>query len=96
MQSLVISAATSSITLGLVSGLIIFSITFPMAQQILPYFIREVDFTFKTLAGGRVYFPGNWHMYFAGLIFTIFLLGVQYVMLIGFTKYILSSNTSLI
>ena len=96
LQSLTLALATSSISLGLISGLIIFTITFPMAQQILPYFIREVDFTFKTLSDGRVNFPGNWHMYFAGLIFTIFLLGVQYVMLIGFTKYILSSNTSLI
>jgi hypothetical protein len=48
LQSLTIALATSSITLGLVSGLIIFTITFPLAQQILPYFIREVDFTFKT------------------------------------------------
>jgi hypothetical protein len=96
LQSLTIALATSSVTLGLVSGLIIFTITFPLAQQILPYFIREVDFTFKALSGGRVVFPGNWHMYMAGLIFGIFLLGVQYVMLIGFTKYILSSNTKLI
>ena len=42
-QSLSLAASTSSVTLGLVSGLIIFAITFPMAQQILPYFIREVD-----------------------------------------------------
>lgn len=96
LQSLIVSAATSSITLGLVSGLIIFAITFPMAQQILPFFIREVDDLRNTVFGGRVYFPGNWHKYFAGLIFSIFLLGVQYVMLIGFTKYILSSGLKLI
>lgn len=95
-QSLSLAASTSSLTLGLVSGLIIFAITFPMAQQILPYFIREVDYTFKVLSNGRIAFPGNWHMYIAGLIFGIFLLGVQYIMLIGFSKYILSSSIKLI
>jgi len=94
MQSLMVSAATSSITLGLVSGLIIFIITFPMAQQILPFFIRQVD-DLRNLIGG-VYFPGNWHKYMSGIIFSIFLLGVQYIMLIGFTKYILSSGIKLI
>jgi hypothetical protein len=95
MQSLVVSSATSSITLGLVSGIIIFAITFPMAQQILPFFIREVDDLRNTAFGG-VYFPGNWHKYMAGIIFSMFLLGVQYVMLIGFTKYILSTGLKLI
>ena len=95
IQSLTVSAATSSITLGLVSGLIVFAITFPMAQQILPFFIREVD-ELRNTALGNIYFPGNWHKYMAGLIFSMFLLGVQYVMLIGFTKYILSSGIKLV
>jgi len=94
MQSLVVSAASGSITLGLVTGLIIFSITFPLAQQILPFFIREVDDLSKTSFNMK--FPGDWHKYMAGLIFSIFLLGVQYVMLIGFTKYILSTGVKLI
>jgi len=96
VQSLVIAMATSSITLGLVTGLITFSITFPMAQQILPFFIREVDDLRNSAFGGRTRFPGNWHKYMAGIIFSIFLLGVQYVMLIGFTKYILSTGIKLI
>ena len=101
IQSLSLAAATSSITLGLVSGLIIFSITFPMAQQILPYFIREVDFLFcpaKYISDNKncMNTPGNWHMYLAGLIFSIFLLIVQYTLLIGFSKYILSTNIKLI
>jgi hypothetical protein len=95
-QALVITMATSSITLGLVSGLITLAIAFPMAQQILPFFISQVDELRYTLFGGRVLFPGNWHKYFTGLIFSIFLLGVQYVMLVGFTKYILSSGIELI
>ena len=96
MQSLMVAAATSSITLGLVSGIIIFAITFPMAQQILPFFIREVDDLRNNAIGGRTNFPGNWHKYMAGIIFSVFLLGVQYVMLIGFTKYILASGIKLI
>jgi len=101
IQSLSLAATTSSITLGLVSGLIIFSITFPMAQQILPYFIREVDFLFCPNKYNSDYStcidtPGNWHMYLAGLIFSIFLLIVQYTLLIGFSKYILSTNIKLI
>ena len=95
-QALVITMATSSITLGLVSGLITFAIAFPMAQQILPLFITEVDQLRLSLFGNRVLFPGNWHKYFAGLIFTILLLLIQYIMLVGFTKYILSSGIELI
>jgi hypothetical protein len=95
-QALVITMATSSITLGLVSGLITFAIAFPMAQQILPFFIREVDDLTNIIFQGRVLFPGRWHKYITGLIFTLFLLGVQYVMLIGFTRYILSTGIELI
>ena len=95
-QSLAITLATSSLTLGLVTGLITFAITFPMAQQILPFFIREVDDLRNTSPFNTVSFPGNWHKYMAGLIFSIFLLGVQYVMLVGFTKYILSTGLTLI
>jgi hypothetical protein len=96
-HALVITTATSSITLGLVSGLITFAIAFPLAQTILPFFIYEFDDLIKNVIfQGRVQFPGNWHKYFSGLIFAIFLLGVQYIMLIGFTKYILSSGIELI
>lgn len=92
-QSLIITMATSSITLGLISGLITFAITFPLAQEILPFFIREVaDWGNHT----NVYFPGNWHLYMSGLILSIVLLGIQYTMLVGFTKYILSSGLTLI
>jgi hypothetical protein len=95
-QALIITIATSSVTLGLVSGLITFAIAFPMAQQILPFFIREVDDLTNILFAGKVAFPGNWHKYITGLIFTIFLLGVQYVMLVGFTRYILSTGIEFI
>ena len=95
IQSLSLALATSSITLGLVSGLIMFAITFPMAQQILPYFIRETAYTAKITLKGMS-FPGNWHVYFAGIIFSIVLLITEYTLLIAFTKYILSTNIQLI
>lgn len=95
-QALVITTATNSITLGLVSGLITFAIAFPMAQQILPFFIQEVDDLSIIAFSGKILFPNNWHKYVTGLIFGIFLLGVQYVMLVGFTKYIVSSGLKLI
>lgn len=95
-QALVISAATRSITLGLVSGLITFAIAFPMAQTILPFFIIGFNDLVKDKIGDRVYFPGNWHLYFAGALFSFLLLGIQYILLVGFTRYILSSGTKLI
>jgi len=101
LQSLTLAAATSSITLGLVSALIIFAITFPMAQQILPYFIREVDDLFcpvdeRGYRNCKMYIPGRWHLYLAGTIFSIVLLLTEYILLIGFSKYILSTGMRLI
>ena len=96
VQSLVITLATSNLTLGLVSGLITFAIAFPLAQQILPYFINQVDEARYLLFNNNVLFPNNWHKYMAGLIFSIVLLGAQYLMIGTFTMYILSSNTEII
>lgn len=92
-QSLVVTMATSSITLGLISGLITFAITFPLAQEILPFFIREAA---ESGSNSKIYFPGNWHLYMTGLALSIVFLGLQYMMLVGFTKYILSSGLTLI
>jgi hypothetical protein len=95
-QAILVSLATGSLTLGLVSGVITFAVTFPLAQQVLPFFIREVDDLRVVLFGDRVRFPSNWHKYLTGLLFAMFLLGVQYILLIGITKYILSTGTELI
>ena len=96
-QSLVITLATSNLTLGLVSGLITFAIAFPMAQQILPYFIREINESiFCPLDRVNCIVPGRWHIYLLGLVFSIFLLIIQYTLLFGFSNYILSSNIKLI
>lgn len=95
-QAILISATTGSITLGLVSGLITFTVAYPLAQQVLPFFIREFDDLMKFISDGRVKFPGNWHKYFAGLLFGMFLLGIQYILLVGFTKYIITSGIEII
>jgi hypothetical protein len=96
-QATVIAVATSSITLGLVSGLITFAIAFPIAQTILPFFIIEGDLTLRRdIFQDRVLFPGNWHMYFLGLIFAILFIGVQYILMVGFTRYILSTGTKFV
>ena len=96
-HSISLAMNTSSITLGLVSGLIIFAITFPMAQQILPYFIREINESiFCPVDRPDCIVPGRWHIYLLGLIFSIFLLIIQYTLLFGFSHYILSSNIKLI
>jgi len=95
-QAILISVSTGSITLGLASGLITFTVAFPMAQQVLPFFIREFDDLMRFISAGRFKFPGNWHKYFAGLLFAMFLLGVQYILIVGFTKYIITSGIEII
>ena len=102
-HSLSLSFATSSITLGLVSGLIIFTFTFPMAQQILPYFLREIndwvcpiDYNTKQRNCDRLILPGNIHIYIAGVICSSILLMAQYIFLIFSAQYILSKSVKLI
>ena len=66
----------NSVQLGVLLGVITFSITFPLAQQILPFFIREGSKTIEENTNFR--YPGNWHKYFMGFAFIIFLLGALY------------------
>lgn len=83
LQALVLANATGNVLLGLVTGLITVAITFPIAQEVLPVFIREGDKWFRTLQiGGRpIAYPGNWHKYFLGLVFTVFLVLLEYLLL---------------
>lgn len=95
-QAIIVSLATNNVTLGLVTGVITFAVTFPLAQQVLPFFIREFDDLTKFVFAGRVRFPGNWHKYFAGLLFIVFLLSVEYVLIVGLTNYIVTTGVELI
>ena len=83
LQALVLTHATGNVLLGLVTGLITIAITFPVAQEILPVFIREGDKWFRSLQiGGKpLHYPGNWHKYFLGLVFVVFLVLLEYLLL---------------
>ena len=95
-QAILVSMATGSLALGLVTGLITFTVAYPLAQQVLPFFINEVDDLTKFVFAGRVNFPANWHRYFAGFLLSAFLIGVQFILLVGVTRYVLSSGASTI
>jgi hypothetical protein len=66
---------------ALVVGLIIISITFPVATQAIPFFIRHGDMFLRRVAP-RVKWVGNWHKYFIGCMMIVFLLIIQ-VLVIG-------------
>ena len=70
----------------LVAGIIAFAITFPIAQTVLPFFIKQGD---EVLRRNTTFsFPGNWHKYFFGFAFIIFLWGLQYVSMIAVNGYL--------
>lgn len=83
-QCLTLTLLTHNITIGLISGIIIFANTFLMAQQILPYFIK------KALHVINIYdidISRKWSIYLAGFIFSLFLLMIQYVLLSSFNTF---------
>ena len=67
-------------------GLIIISITYPVATQALPFFIRHGDMFLRRVAP-KVRWVGNWHKYFIGFMMIVFLIILQ-ILIIG----ILTSN----
>jgi hypothetical protein len=83
VQVLKLTLESGNMLLGLVSALVGLTITFPMAQEVLPVFIREGDKWFKSLSiGGRsIQYPGNWHKYFLGFLFAIFLILCEYLIM---------------
>jgi hypothetical protein len=54
---------------GVIIGLIIITLTFPVATQAIPFFIRQGDKFLRKIAP-LARFPGNWHKYFLGLLMT--------------------------
>jgi hypothetical protein len=91
-QCVTAAVTFNSVKLGVILGLITFAITFPMAQQILPFFIREGSRTIEENTNFR--YPGNWHKYFIGMAFIIFLLGVEYILIIATSQYVFSNPGS--
>lgn len=82
----------NSVQLGVMLGFVTFAITFPIAQQILPFFIREGDCFFKERT--TLCFPGNWHRYFLGFLFIIALLGLEHILIMGISQELFSTGSS--
>lgn len=89
-----VSAAVhyNSVQLGVALGFISFIIVFPVAQQLLPFFIRQGDMILREKT--TFIFPGNWHKYFLGLLFIIVLLLIQNVIIMAISEQIFSAGKS--
>jgi hypothetical protein len=90
-----VSAAVyyNSVELGVSLALVSFIIVFPIAQQLLPYFIRQGDVILREKTS--FIFPGNWHKYFMGFIFIIVLLLIQNLLIMAVSEQIFSNNSLL-
>jgi len=81
-QCITLAIQYKSVELGIAVGVITFAITFPIATQLLPYFIEEGDRivnNFNERSG--VSYSGNLHKYLIGFTFIIILLLIEYVLL---------------
>lgn len=79
VNTLVVGISTNNLVLGLISGLMGFIITFPVAGKVIPFFIHRTDIALKERTTFR--FPGNWHKYFVGIVFIITFLSIQLLVL---------------
>jgi hypothetical protein len=70
----------NSVELGVMVGLIIITITFPVASQAIPFFIRQGDKLIKRLAPNAK-FPGDWQKYVLGLIMTIVIIMLEVLLI---------------
>jgi hypothetical protein len=72
-------ADSSSLPRAIVYGIILFVIAFPMARQGMKFVLDNVDLYLREKT--EMTFEYNWHLFVFGLIYIIFLLGIQAVML---------------
>lgn len=81
-----VSAAVyyNSIQLGVALAFVSFIIVFPIAQQVLPFFIREGDAILRDKTS--FIFPGNWDKYFLGFMFIIVLLLIQNLLIMAISE----------
>ena len=86
------SMSDGSLITGLVSAVIAFMITFPVAGTVIPFLIRQSDRIIKDSVKDGFRFPGNWHKYFVGLVFIVMFMILQLVLTRLLTKMIISSN----
>jgi hypothetical protein len=81
LNCLIIGMTTGNLVLGLVTGIVAFMLTFPVANQVLPYLIRQTDRLLKDITVKGTRFPGNWHKYFTGIVFIIFFMAFELIIL---------------
>jgi hypothetical protein len=86
LQSITAAVYYNSVQLGVALGLISFIIVFPIAQQLLPFFIRQGDAVLKEKT--TFIFPGNWNKYFLGFLFIIVLLLIQNLLIMAISEQI--------
>lgn len=78
---LVIGMASGNLILGLYTGVIAFILTFPVANEFLPFIIRQADYLLKDITVKGTRFYGNWHKYFVGIVFILFFMALEVVSL---------------
>jgi hypothetical protein len=71
---------TNNKELGVVVGLIIITITYPVATQAIPFFIRQGDKVFKRVAP-NTNFSYNWHKYFLGFLMTVVIIMIEILLI---------------
>lgn len=81
VNCLVVGMTTGNLVLGLVTGVLAFMLTFPVANQFLPFIIRQTDRLLKDMTVTGTRFPGNWHKYFTGIVFIFFFMAFELVVL---------------
>ena len=72
-------ADSASLPRAIVYGIILFVIVFPMARQGMKFVLDNVDLYLREKT--EMTFEYNWHLFVFGLLYIIFLLGIQAVML---------------
>ena len=70
---------SANMSRAVVYGIILFIIVFPMARQGMEFVLKNVDFYLRKKT--KMTFEYNWHLFVFGLIYIVFLLGIQAVML---------------
>lgn len=90
LQCITVSVYYNNVQIGVLIGVISFGITFAIAQQVLPFFIREGSRTIEENTNFR--YPGNWHKYFIGFSFIIFLLGLEYILILTVSDFVFGTS----
>lgn len=85
------SNSKSSMSHGVVYGIILFVIVFPMARQGLKFVVDNVDLYMREKT--QMTFEYNWHILAFGLLYIVFLLGIQAVLLSLIDSSKISSDT---